>query len=90
MKALTTATLRNGRRIAGQVQRVAAEHLKPPRGPGDWLAGAALGAAGLLVAEVVGDDAVGAALLHAAGRGGGEKGDDHEGALHNQSFRCGV
>lgn len=46
MKALTTATLRNGRRIVGQVQRVAAEQLKPPRGPGDWLAGAALGPGG--------------------------------------------
>ena len=46
MKALTTATLRNGKRIARQVQRVAAEHLKPPRGPGDWLAGAALGPGG--------------------------------------------
>jgi poly(hydroxyalkanoate) depolymerase family esterase len=46
MKALTTATLRNGKRMARQVQRVAAEHLKPPRGPGDWLAGAALGPGG--------------------------------------------
>jgi len=46
VKALTSATLRNGRRIAGQVQRAAAEQLKPPRGPGDWLAGAALGPGG--------------------------------------------
>ena len=46
MNTLTKATLRNGRRIAGQLQRAAAEHLKPPRGPGDWLAGVALGPGG--------------------------------------------
>src|SRR4051812_22512106 len=46
MKALTKATISNGRRIAGKVQRAAAEQLKPPRGPGDWLAGVAVGPGG--------------------------------------------
>jgi len=46
IKALTKATLRSGKRIAGQVTRAAAKQLKPPRGPGDWLSGMALGPAG--------------------------------------------
>ncbi|OUM02440.1 extracellular catalytic domain type 1 short-chain-length polyhydroxyalkanoate depolymerase [Variovorax sp. JS1663] len=46
MNALTKATLRNGKRIANQVQRAAAEQFKPPRGPGDWLPGLALGPGG--------------------------------------------
>ena len=46
MKALTKATIVNGRRIAVKVQRAAAEQLKPPRGPGDWLAGVAVGPGG--------------------------------------------
>jgi poly(hydroxyalkanoate) depolymerase family esterase len=46
MKALTNATLRSGKRIAGEVTRAAAKQLKPPRGPGDWLAGVAIGPGG--------------------------------------------
>ncbi|GAA4334852.1 hypothetical protein GCM10023165_10960 [Variovorax defluvii] len=46
MNALTKATLRSGKRIATQVQRAAAEQFKPPRGPGDWLPGLALGPGG--------------------------------------------
>ncbi len=46
MKALTKATLRNGKRIAGQVTRAAAAQRKPPRGRGDWLSGMAVGAGG--------------------------------------------
>jgi poly(hydroxyalkanoate) depolymerase family esterase len=46
MKALANATLRNGKRIAGEVTRAAAKQLKPPRGPGDWLSGMAVGPGG--------------------------------------------
>ncbi len=46
MKALTKATLRGGKRIAGQVTRAAAAQRKPPRGRGDWLSGMAVGAGG--------------------------------------------
>ena len=47
LRALTKVTLRNGKRLTGQVTRVAAKQLKPPPGPGDWLAGMALGPAGV-------------------------------------------
>ncbi|MBT2301057.1 prolyl oligopeptidase family serine peptidase [Variovorax paradoxus] len=46
LKALTNATLRSGTRIAGEVTRAAAKQLKPPRGPGDWLSGMAIGPGG--------------------------------------------
>ena len=46
LKALTNATLRGGTRIAGEVTRAAAKQLKPPRGPGDWLSGMAIGPGG--------------------------------------------
>jgi poly(hydroxyalkanoate) depolymerase family esterase len=46
LRALTKATLRNSKRIAGQVTRAAAKQLKPPPGPGDWIAGMAFGPAG--------------------------------------------
>lgn len=46
LKALAKATLRSGTRIAGEVARAAAKRLKPPRGPGDWLAGVAIGPGG--------------------------------------------
>ncbi|MBT2324016.1 prolyl oligopeptidase family serine peptidase [Variovorax paradoxus] len=46
LKALTNATLRSGKRIAGEVTRAAAKQLKPPRGPGDWLSGMAIGPGG--------------------------------------------
>ena len=47
LRALAKVTLRNGKRLTGQVTRVAAKQLKPPPGPGDWLAGMALGPAGV-------------------------------------------
>lgn len=46
LKALTKATLSSGKRIAGEVTRAAAKQLKPPRGPGAWLAGMAIGPGG--------------------------------------------
>ena len=46
VKALTNAMLRNGTRMAGKVTRAAAKRLQPPRGPGDWLAGVAVGPGG--------------------------------------------
>ena len=46
VKALTKATLQGGRRLAGQLQRATTQHLKPPPGRGDWIAGMALGPAG--------------------------------------------
>lgn len=46
VKALTKATLQSGRRMAGQLQRATAQHLQPPPGRGDWIAGMALGPAG--------------------------------------------
>ncbi|MDB5829435.1 MAG: phospholipase [Variovorax sp.] len=45
-KAALKATLTNGKRVTGQVQRAAATQLKPPPGKGDWLAGMALGPGG--------------------------------------------
>jgi len=46
LKALTEGTLRSGTRIAGEAARAAAKRLKLPRGPGDWLAGVAVGPGG--------------------------------------------
>lgn len=46
LKALTKLTLRNSKRVAGQVTRAAAKQMKPPPGRGDWLSGMALGPAG--------------------------------------------
>ncbi len=46
LKAMTRATLAGGKRLAGQVQRAAAQINRPPPGPGDWLPGVALGPAG--------------------------------------------
>ncbi|MGR4870960.1 alpha/beta hydrolase family esterase [Variovorax sp. LARHSF232] len=46
LKAMTRATLTGGKRLAGQVQRAAAQINRPPPGPGDWLPGVALGPAG--------------------------------------------
>jgi poly(hydroxyalkanoate) depolymerase family esterase len=47
LTALTKGTLRSGTRIASKVTRAAAKQLKQPRGPGDWLAGVAIGPGGL-------------------------------------------
>ncbi|MDQ7974196.1 MAG: PHB depolymerase family esterase [Rhodocyclaceae bacterium] len=50
MKAFTRQVTRQatqaGKRVAKQVQRAAEERTRPPPGPGDWLAGMALGPAG--------------------------------------------
>jgi poly(hydroxyalkanoate) depolymerase family esterase len=46
LKAFTKATVRSGKRIAGEVTRAAAKQLKPPRGPGAWIAGVAVGPGG--------------------------------------------
>ncbi|MDM0084247.1 PHB depolymerase family esterase [Variovorax sp. J31P179] len=46
LKALTKVALGSGKRIARRVSDAAAQQLKPPPGPGDWIAGAALGPAG--------------------------------------------
>ncbi|RZL65437.1 MAG: PHB depolymerase family esterase [Variovorax sp.] len=50
LKALTRATLKNTRRMAGQVtqqvSRAVAQQRKPPPGAGDWLTGMAIGAGG--------------------------------------------
>ena len=46
LRALTKVTLSNSKRIAGRVQRAAAQRLKPPPGKGDWLSGMAVGAGG--------------------------------------------
>ncbi|TAM44796.1 MAG: PHB depolymerase family esterase [Burkholderiaceae bacterium] len=46
IKALTKATLQGGRQVAGQLQRAATQHLKPPPGRGDWIGGMVLGPAG--------------------------------------------
>jgi len=46
LKALTKVTLRGSRRIAGQVRKAAEQQIKPPPGPGEWIAGVALGPAG--------------------------------------------
>ena len=46
LKALTKGTPRSGTRIAGEAARAAAKRLEPPRRPGDWLAGVAVGPGG--------------------------------------------
>jgi len=46
LRALTKVTLTSSKRIAGKVQRAAAQRLKPPPGKGDWLSGMAMGAGG--------------------------------------------
>ena len=46
LKAMTRATLAGGKRLAGEVKRAARQLNRPPPGPGDWLAGMALGPAG--------------------------------------------
>jgi len=46
LKALTKVALGSGKRIVRRVSDAAAQQLKPPPGPGDWIAGAALGPAG--------------------------------------------
>ncbi len=46
LKAMTRATVRTGQRAAKQVTKAVAEQRKPPPGPGDWIAGMALGPAG--------------------------------------------
>lgn len=49
--AMTRATLRSGSRMAGALAKqavdAAAEHLRPPPGPGDWISGQAIGAGGM-------------------------------------------
>ncbi len=47
LRALTKATVRSNKRIAGQVSRVAVKQRKPPAGLGEWLTGMALGPAGV-------------------------------------------
>ena len=46
LKAMTRATVRTGQRAAKQLTKAVAEQRKPPPGPGDWIAGMALGPAG--------------------------------------------
>lgn len=46
MKSLSNAMLRQGGRVAAQVTQATARQLAPPRGPGDWLAGLAVGTGG--------------------------------------------
>ena len=45
-KAATKVTLSSGRRIGAKIKRAAITQNKPPPGPGDWIAGMALGPAG--------------------------------------------
>ncbi|NMM91965.1 phospholipase [Rhodococcus sp. SRB_17] len=47
LQALTRATLRNGKKVAAQMQRAVAQQHKPPPGAGDWLSGTAVGPAGV-------------------------------------------
>ena len=47
VKTMTRATLRNGKKVADQVQRAVAQQYTPPPGAGDWLSGTAVGPAGL-------------------------------------------
>ena len=47
VKTLTRTTVRNGKKIADQVQRAVVQQTKPPPGAGDWLSGTAVGPAGL-------------------------------------------
>ena len=46
LKAMTRATVRTGQQVAKKVTKAVAEQRKPPPGPGDWIAGLALGPAG--------------------------------------------
>ena len=46
VKTMTRATLRNGKKVADQVQRAVAQQYKPPPGAGEWLSGTAVGPAG--------------------------------------------
>ena len=47
VKTLTRATVRNGKKVADQVQRAVAQQHQPPPGAGDWLSGTAVGPAGV-------------------------------------------
>lgn len=46
LKALTKATLGTGKKMAARMQHAAEQQNKAPPGPGDWLAGLAVGPAG--------------------------------------------
>ncbi|RZI68587.1 extracellular catalytic domain type 1 short-chain-length polyhydroxyalkanoate depolymerase [Variovorax guangxiensis] len=46
LRALTKVTLGAGKRVATQMQQAAVQQNKAPPGPGDWLSGMAVGAAG--------------------------------------------
>ena len=46
LRALTKVTLGAGKRVATKLQQAAVQQNKPPPGPGDWLSGMAVGAAG--------------------------------------------
>ena len=47
LKTFTQATLRSSKKVATQVQRAVAKQHEPPTGDGDWLAGTAIGPAGV-------------------------------------------
>ncbi len=47
LKSLTQATLRSSKKVASQVQRAVVQQYQPPAGAGDWLAGTAIGPAGV-------------------------------------------
>lgn len=47
VKAITRSTVRAGRRAVDHAVASAAEAHRPPSGPGDWIAGVAVGAAGM-------------------------------------------
>ena len=47
LQSLTKATLRNSKKVVTQVQRAVAKQHEPPTGAGDWLAGTAIGPAGV-------------------------------------------
>ena len=46
LKTVTRATMSSSKRLAGQAARAAANARRPPPGPGEWIAGVALGPAG--------------------------------------------
>ena len=63
LQSLARSTLRSSQKVAKQVQRAVVEHqhqqYQPPPGPGDWLAGTAIGPAGaknaaLLAMQILG------------------------------------
>lgn len=47
LRSLTRASVRAGTKALDQAARIAAEHARPPPGQGDWIAGQALGPAGV-------------------------------------------